>query len=421
MVSKEPAKGMKDILPAEMRLRNEVLDTMREVYRSFGFEQIETPCMERIDNLSCNQGGDNEKLVFKILKRGEKLKSASGGGDASDLVDLGMRYDLTVPLPRFHAKNAQLLPSPFKAMQIGPVWRADKPQDGRFRQFYQTDIDVIGDPSVNAEIELLCATSSFLRKVGLGSSMIRINDRRLLVALARACGFEEQSFAEVFVSMDKLDKIGLDGVCEELVHCGHGEKSVAAYREALSSFSKADDKLACCRALLAEAGAEDVLSDLEDVIAGVELFSEGETVPRLDLSLVRGMGYYTGTIFEVESAEFEGMSIAGGGRYDKMVGRFSGRDVAACGFSVGFERIVKILLEKACAEPSEDAIAVLYDKSLSPLEVSRLQAEWQKARDEGKTVSVQKKARNFNHQQEQLAERGFGRIVVVNKGDLEEG
>lgn len=414
VISKEPVRGMRDVLPEEMCLRNELLDKMRHVYGSYGFEQIETPCMERIENLSSNQGGDNEKLVFKIMKRGDKLVKAFKGG-LDDVADSGMRYDLTLPLSRYYANNSQKLPQPFKAMQIGPVWRADRPQQGRYRQFCQADIDIIGDDSANAEIELICATASLLEEIGI-TCRVRVNDRRLLASVAAYCGFVDSGFSSLFVIMDKLDKIGLEGVCAELLTEGCAEECVVAYRDLIEGFNNALNRLAFCESLPLDATGKVALEDLRGIIEGVMNVTESAVSPELDLSLVRGMGYYTGTIYEVESSE-SSSSIAGGGRYDKMIGQFTGKDVPACGFSIGFERIVQILLGKEGVQASEDKIAVLYDPAQTVEQVTKLQRECRQLRGKGKTVLLLKKARNAAHQKEQLAASGYGKIIRANDQD----
>ncbi|MEG0324602.1 MAG: ATP phosphoribosyltransferase regulatory subunit, partial [Raoultibacter sp.] len=279
-------------------------------------------------------------------------------------------------------------------------------------QFYQADIDIIGDDSVNAEIELVCATSFFMKEIGI-NSRVRINDRRLLSALAATCRFDPIKHSTVFVTMDKLDKIGLEGVCAELLNKGHAEECVTKYRSILEGFDEAEDKLVYCESVLAADVKDDVLVNLRTIIAGVEIVSEGAVVPELDLSLVRGMGYYTGTIFEVESPEFKS-SIAGGGRYDQMVGKFAGKDVPACGFSIGFERIIQILLEKKAVWESEDRLAILYDRDQTVEQVTAMQKECQRMREKGITVLLLKKARNRAHQEEQLSSNGYGSIIVAN-------
>lgn len=415
MISKEPVRGMRDVLPAEMRLRNDVMDKMKRVYGSYGFEQIETPCMERIENLSSNQGGDNEKLVFKVMKRGDKLSKAFESGCLDTLADSGMRYDLTLPLSRYYANNAQELPQPFKVMQIGPVWRADKPQQGRYRQFCQADIDIIGDESANAEIELISATSLLLEEIGI-DFRVRVNDRRLLVAIASFCGFAEDAFSGLFITMDKLDKIGIEGVCSELLADGHPEKCVKEYKGLIEGFERAEDALVYCENIPLDASGKESLKALRVILDGVVNVTGSKVVPELDLSLVRGMGYYTGTVYEVASCDSRS-SIAGGGRYDKMIGMFSGKDVPACGFSIGFERIIQILLGRQATIANKDRIAVLYDRKQTVEQVTDLQRECQQLRAEGKTVLLLKKARNAGHQKEQLLASGYDQVVMANGED----
>ena len=227
-LKKKPVTGMKDILPKEMEIRNYVMNMIRETYGTFGFSSIETPCVEHIENLSSKQGGENEKLIFKIMKRGEKLKLAEAETE-SDLVDSGLRYDLTVPLSRYYSNNANELPAPFKALQMGNVWRADRPQRGRFRQFMQCDIDILGEPTYLAEIELVLATTTLLGKLDFHNFTIRINDRKILKAMAQYSGFPQESFDTVFIILDKMDKIGLEGVAEELEKEGFAKESIDTY------------------------------------------------------------------------------------------------------------------------------------------------------------------------------------------------
>ena len=313
---KKPVTGMKDILPEEMQIRDYVISVIKETYRSFGFTPIETPCMENIANLCSKQGGENEKLIFKVLKRGEKLKLESAKSEA-DLVDMGLRYDLTLPLARFYANNANNLPSPFKALQIGSVWRADRPQRGRYRQFTQCDIDILGEPSNLAEIELILATTSTLGKLGFSGFEIRINERQILKAMAAYSGFDEASYDSVFITLDKMDKIGLDGVKKELAEAGFAEASVDKY---LALFAAADEEADSGKAvsLLAEKLGdyldEAVKQNLQEIIASVEQSRDADFKIVFDPTLVRGMGYYTGTIFEIAIPEFGG-SCGGGGPY----------------------------------------------------------------------------------------------------------
>ena len=342
-LSKKPVNGMKDILPEEMQIRDYVQQVIKETYRSFGFTPIETPCMENIANLSNKQGGENEKLIFKVMKRGEKLKIAEAKEEA-DLVDFGMRYDLTVPLVRFYANNANDLPSPFKALQMGSVWRADRPQRGRYRQFMQCDIDIIGEPSNLAEIELILATTTTIGRLGFKNFEIRINERRILKAMAAYSGFPEEEFDTVFIILDKMDKIGLDGVAEELAKEGYTKESIDKYLALFEGVSKAQNGIKYLADTLQGFLEPEVEQNLQEIIDSVEAAKTADFKMVFDPTLVRGMSYYTGTIFEIAMPEL-GAACGGGGRYDKMVGKFTGNDVPACGFSIGFERIIMLLME----------------------------------------------------------------------------
>jgi histidyl-tRNA synthetase len=329
-------------------------------------------------------------------------------------VDSGLRYDLTVPLARYYANNSELLPPPFKALQIGPVWRADRPQKGRYRQFTQCDIDILGDASVNVEIELIYVTSLFLERAGIQGCRILLNDRRILRALVESCHFSEDSYANVLVTLDKYDKIGLDGVRSELERGGYPSDCVERYVDLLSRFLVAPDRIGFCRSILSDGDGGTALDNLEQIIDGVSAVSSGTHVPDFDLSLVRGMGYYTGAIFEITSADFAEASIAGGGRYDKMIGQYTGKDVEACGFSIGFERIVQALAEKNSATNRAAArIAVLYPKDTSPAEVALLQKKCMPTRLAGTTVSVLRANKNSGHQKKRLEEEGYTKFVSL--------
>jgi len=382
---KTPTKGMNDYLPAEMRLREYVLGLIKKTYAGYGFCQIETPCVEHIENLTSKQGGENEKLIFKILKRGEKL---AGAQNPDEMCDSGLRYDLTLPLSRYYANNMAALPSPFKALQIGNVWRADRPQKGRFRQFTQCDIDILGDASNLAEIELINATTSVLGQLGFEDFKVRVNDRRILKAMAAVAGFEEDAFGDVFIILDKMDKIGLDGVERELLESGYPEAAVKTY---VGFFEKAGQGLSCgefCGQALAGALEPGVVEGLDTILSCVKATAAKPFELAFDPTLVRGMGYYTGTIFEVELSDF-GSSVAGGGRYDEMVGRFCGQKVPACGFSIGFERIVTILKDRGFAPPEEGRkVAFLADKALGGEKLTALFQEAAALRAEGVQVMV---------------------------------
>lgn len=410
---KKPVNGMKDILPEEMQVRDYVQSVIKETYRSFGFTPIETPCMENIANLSNKQGGENEKLIFKVMKRGEKLKIEEAKEEA-DLVDFGMRYDLTVPLVRFYANNANELPSPFKALQMGNVWRADRPQRGRYRQFMQCDIDIIGEPSNLAEIELILATTTTIGKLGFKNFEIRINERRILKAMAAYSGFAEEEYDTVFIILDKMDKIGMEGVEEELLKEGYPEASVEKYLGLFKGVEEANTGVEGIKYLARTLEGfldADVEQNLLEIIDSVENAKTADFKLVFDPTLVRGMSYYTGTIFEIAMPEL-GAACGGGGRYDKMVGKFTGQDVPACGFSIGFERIVLLLLESGFTVPMQrPKVAYLIEKGFSAEKLSEVIAKAQQERQAGKQVLVVRMNKNKKFQKEKLATEGYKDIV----------
>lgn len=405
-LSKKPVTGMKDILPQEMAIRDYLIGQIKETYGRFGFSSVETPCVEHIENLSNKQGGENEKLIFKILKRGEKLNLETADSEA-DLVDSGLRYDLTVPLARYFANNAGQLPMPFKALQIGSVWRADRPQKGRFRQFYQCDIDILGESSSLAEIELMLATSTLLGKVGFRGFKIRVNDRKILKAMANYSGFEEAQHDTVFIILDKMDKIGIDGVAKELVESGFAPEGVAKYRTLFEEMTATADPLLYLTEKLKEYIEESVMISLKEMIESVITCAQADFEVLFDPTLVRGMSYYTGTIFEMEMPEF-GSSVAGGGRYDQMIGKFTGIETPACGFSIGFERIVTILLDQGFVPPIEKAkVAYLVEKEVSADKLCTILKEAEEQRTQGVQVLVAKMNKNKKFQKEQLTKEGY--------------
>ena len=322
-LSKKPVTGMKDILPREMEIRDYVIGVIKETYGSFGFTSMETPAVEHLENLNCKAGGENEKLIFKILKRGEKLK-LEGNPREEDITDGGLRYDLTVPLVRYYAAHSGELPSPFKALQMGNVWRADKPQRGRYRQFMQCDIDILGEATNLAEIELILATTTTLGRLGFKNFQIRINDRQILKAMAAYSGFAEESYDEVFIILDKMDKIGADGVKAELLSSGYGDAVVEKYLGLFEEMEKAEDKAAFITGKLEGYLPADVSAGFQEILESVNASKGGFFDLVFDPTLVRGMSYYTGTIFEIAMPEFGG-SCGGGGRYDKMVGKLRKR------------------------------------------------------------------------------------------------
>lgn len=407
-LKKKPVTGMKDVLPAEMQIREYVMNQIKETYMKFGFSQIETPCVEHIENLTSKQGGDNEKLIFKILKRGEKLDVA-GAQTEADVVDGGLRYDLTLPLSRYYANNAANLPSPFKALQMGSVWRADRPQKGRFRQFVQCDIDILGDPTSLAEIELILATTTALGKICPENSFtVRINDRRILRGMAAACGFGEGDFDQVFIILDKMDKIGMDGVKAELIESGFAPEQAEKYLNLFSGISADSEGVRRMEEMLGQEGeAGEACRNLAYIMDTVLEASDTEFRLQFDPTLVRGMSYYTGTIFEVSMEGFGG-SVAGGGRYDKMIGKFTGTEAPACGFSIGFERIVTILLDRGFVVPSQAAKkAYLFEKGVSRQVLGQVIREANEERKAGVQVLVAQMNKNKKFQKEQLQKEGY--------------
>lgn len=403
-----PAEGMRDLTPKEVELRNYVTSIITNSYIKFGFAQIETPCVERINFLTSGDGGDNEKMLFKILKRGDKLNLEK----PNELVDLGLRYDLTVPLCRFYANNRTKLPQQFKVIQVGSVWRAERPQRGRFRQFTQCDIDIIGVKGVIAEIQLILATAEALQSLSFTDFTIRINDRRILESFARYCGFDESHFGKVFIILDKLDKIGIDGVQNELQKSDFPNASIEKFIEIVKAAMNTELTTQSISSLLPNI-PENVLSDLNQVIETISAQSENKFTIKLDLSLVRGMGYYTGQIFEVGINGFNS-SIAGGGRYDKMIGKIlNGKEeIPACGFSIGFERVLTILEEQHFKVPkSYKKIVILYSDDI--VSIDELLQKAKALRDDNNIVSLEiQNKKNTKKQLENFAEQGFTTFAI---------
>lgn len=414
-----PPRGMRDFLPADKAKRERALRVIRDVYASHGFEEIETPVVEDFERLHSGLGGDNEKLAFSVLKRGldkEALEAAANSGDAHDLADLGLRFDLTVPLARFYATHRAELPSVFRAIQIAPVWRAERPQKGRYRQFVQCDIDIIGEASQLAEVELITATSAVLSTLGLTGCTIRINDRRILAGILDYCGFAEERFGSALISIDKLDKIGTEGVVKELSETGPDAAAVLG-----GLLERIEPHLASggvpmttkdILSVLPDGIDSDAVADLETLAKSLTELPAGVEV-RFDPTLVRGMGYYTGTIFEIAHPE-SGSSVGGGGRYDGMIGRFLGQDVPAAGFSIGFERIVD-LIEVDDAAVS-DSVVLVHDAVLdsADLSLSTLMSIKSELIASGKRVRLEKRAKNLTPVLDRAREAGFGSFAFVS-------
>ncbi len=412
-LNKNPVTGMKDILPREMILRDYLINLIKSTYESFGYTPIETPVVESLGNLLSKQGGDNEKLIFKVLKRGEKLKLEDARTE-DDLADSGLRYDLTVPLVRYYSAHAAELPKPFKALQVGPVFRADRPQRGRFRGFYQCDIDILGEAGADAETDLLLATSTLLGRVGFSGFILHINDRRILKAMAAACRISEADYDRAFIILDKMDKIGLGGVLKEMEENGFSADQTAAFESLFASLADSEDKLSALEEKLKVAAGEDSLADAAKEIAGLRRIMKNvkaaATVDfeiRFDPTLVRGMNYYTGPIFEIELAGL-GSAAGGGGRYDEMVGKFTGQKVPACGISIGFERMITILLENGYELPDARKRTVyLVEKGLSEEAMTTIRKEAAQARQNGDDVLVTTMNKNKKFQKEQLTGEGW--------------
>lgn len=415
---KKPVTGMKDILPEEMILRDYLMDIIKSTYKSFGFLAIDTPAMEHIENLLSKQGGDNEKLIFKILKRGDKLNIAEAKTDA-EVVDGGLRYDLTLPLARYYSNNQANLPSPFKALQIGSVWRADRPQKGRFRQFTQCDIDILGEESNLAEIELISATTLALSKICPENKFcVRINDRQILKAMAGFADFPKDEIDKVFIILDKMDKIGIEGVKKELIEAGFDEKGVEKYTSLFESLGNDEKAVLELKEVLKGFIEEEAIDNLYEIISTVKASTKADFELIFDPTLVRGMGYYTGTIFEVSMEGFSG-SVAGGGRYDKMIGRFTGKDTPACGFSIGFERIITILIDKNfIPETKSTKKAYLFEKGIDMHKLGEVFSLAMNERKNGNVVMVAKMNKNKKFQKQQLMDLGYSEFIEFYKEEL---
>lgn len=416
-MKKKPVTGMKDILPKEMEIRDYAIGLIKETYKTFGFTSVETPAVEHIENLCSNQGGENEKLIFKILKRGEKLDSAVEQVSADNLnvlTDSGLRYDLTLPLSRYYSNNANDLPSPFKALQMGPVWRADRPQRGRYRQFMQCDIDILGEQDIVAEIELILATTTLLGKLNFKNFTIRINDRRILKAMAAYSGFAEENYDSIFITLDKMDKIGLDGVKEELLGAGYPAESVDKYIELFSLISDDSDAVSLLKVISDKLGDfldKEISDNLETIISSVDGSKAADFRMKFDPTLVRGMSYYTGPIFEISMDEYGG-SVGGGGRYDEMIGKFTGQSTPAVGFSIGFERIVMLLLENGFEVPGAgEKKAYLIEKGMPAEKMQKILAQASAERKEGRIVNLSIMKKNKKFQKEKMQQEGYTEFV----------
>ena len=401
-------KGMRDLLPAEQSLRDYIQGQILETYRAAGFERISTPMLEDMENLDKSDGGDNLNLIFKVLKRGEKLNAALASGDPKELSDMGLRYDLTLPLSRYYAANRNSLPTPFKVIQTDRVFRAERPQKGRLREFVQCDIDILGDSSPNAEVELIDVTTRALLKIGFTGFTVNINDRRILRGMLESMGFAPETLDTVCVTFDKMDKIGAEGVRAELTEKQLPENAIAA----LAEFVAAGD--VTLDAVAARCADPAIANDLKYVLSTAGAIAAGRYQVAYCPSLVRGQGYYTGMVFEVTCPQFSG-AVAGGGRYDNMVGKFIGQQVPAVGFSIGFERVCGILLEQGYQIPGAKAkLALLYQPSADFAAVlakaEALRAEY--------NVTILPQGKKLGKQLGQLESAGFAGAAFADKEEI---
>ena len=408
-------KGTNDYLPNEVEIRDYLQNEILKVYVENGFEHITTPVIEDIENLDKSDGGENLNLIFKIMKRGDKLDKALASGVTSQnenvLADMGLRYDLTLPLSRYFANNKDKLTLPMKCIQMDRVYRAERPQKGRLREFVQCDIDIIGSDSRDSEVELILITTKALKAIGMKNFKVKVNDRRLLRAFLMDCGFEESQLDSVCITFDKMDKIGLEGVKNELEEKEFAEAAIAKFTGFLANVSNPQE--------ISLESVKDILVDkapaesLEYIMKSVNELCNGEFNVVFDLSLVRGQGYYTGTVFEVESIDFKG-AIAGGGRYDNLIGKFLGQQVSAVGFSIGFERIFSILMEHGIDLPNKgNKIAVMYDEG----ELTAAYKLAEKYRAEGKICSLYVKTKKMGKFLGKLEERGYAGFINVSNED----
>ena len=404
----QPLKGMRDLLPAEQALRDHIQGQILQVYREAGFERISTPMLEDMENLDKSEGGENLNLIFKVLKRGEKLSAALEEGRYDQLADMGLRYDLTLPLSRYYAANRSVLPAPFKVIQTDRVFRAERPQKGRLREFVQCDIDILGDESPNAEVELIDVTARALLRIGFADFTVNVNDRRILRGMLESMGFAPDTLDSVCITFDKMDKVGPEGVRAELLE----KQMPAAAVDALASFLAQGD--VSLEAVAARCADPSIADGLRDVLATAGRLAQGKYQVAYCPSLVRGQGYYTGMVFEVVCPQFAG-AVAGGGRYDNMVGKFLGQQVPAVGFSIGFERVCGILLEQGYRIPgARQKLALLY-RAGDDFAAVLAQAEALRAEH---SVTVLAQGKKLGKQLASLEAAGFAGAAFFGKDEI---
>ena len=404
----QPLKGMRDLLPAEQALRDHIRGQILQVYREAGFERISTPMLEDMENLDKSEGGENLNLIFKVLKRGEKLSAALEEGRYDQLADMGLRYDLTLPLSRYYAANRSVLPAPFKVIQTDRVFRAERPQKGRLREFVQCDIDILGDESPNAEVELIDVTARALLRIGFADFTVNVNNRRILRGMLESMGFAPDTLDSVCITFDKMDKVGPEGVRAELLE----KQMPAAAVDALASFLAQGD--VSLEAVAARCADPSIADGLRYVLATAGRLAQGKYQVAYCPSLVRGQGYYTGMVFEVVCPQFAG-AVAGGGRYDNMVGKFLGQQVPAVGFSIGFERVCGILLEQGYRIPgARQKLALLY-RAGDDFAAVLAQAEALRAEH---SVTVLAQGKKLGKQLASLEAAGFAGAAFFGKDEI---
>ena len=407
-VNVNPSKGMRDFMPNEKEIRDYIESIIVNTYKKDGFQLIETPVVENIERLLGSEGGDNLQLIYRILKRGKKLKKALNKDpiEIDELTDLGLRYDLTVPLSRLYCNSRADLPMVFKAMQVGNVFRAERAQKGRYRSFKQCDIDIIGDDTKMAEIQLISTTAKALTKLNVTDFVIRINDRRILKNVILKCGFREENFENVCITLDKLDKIGKDGIKNELTKKEYDKNKIFNLMDALSII---DEK---GLDVLPKYGvSQKVITEIESVVNSINDIRENNYEIIFDFTLVRGMGYYTGSIFEIAYKDL-GYSIAGGGRYDEMIGNFIGEKIPAIGFSIGFERLANQLIEGNFKVPGEEKLVMLYDEKDNYASVIKAADRF---RDEKYIVGLYERRNKMGKQLNRLYEQGYDKFTIYSE------
>ena len=407
-INVNPSKGMRDFTPDEKEIRDYIEGIIINTYKKDGFQLIETPVVENIERLLGSDGGDNLRLIYRILKRGKKLKKALNREpiEIDELTDLGLRYDLTVPLSRFYCNSRAELPMVFKAMQVGNVFRAERAQKGRYRSFKQCDIDIIGDETKMAEIQLISTTAKALTKLNVKDFVVRINDRRILKDVVLHCGFKVENFENVCITMDKLDKIGLEGIEKEL---SKKEYSDVKIKNILDAIHNINDK--GLEALSKYGVNETVIKEIETVINTINDIREENFEIIFDFTLVRGMGYYTGSIFEISYKDL-GYSIAGGGRYDEMIGNFIGEKIPAIGFSIGFERLANQLIKEKFKVPGDERLVMLYDESDNFASIIKAA---DKFREKNYIVGLYERRNKMGKQLNRLFEQGYGKFTIFSE------